>query len=361
MGLTIKELTEKVEAQRQVTAAALAEKERGRREAHLREMEGWLDALVGVREALNLEPLTLDGAGSVWGKGRVDLRSGPALVLLWAPLDRGYPRVRIKLADEQTTLFGSRDLGNAESDAAALAALGELALEVEEAVESARKREAEAEARREEKRKQHAAALERGRKGAELLLRVAREHAEIQAAQREAAKAWAEEWTQRLWQPWSGWQVRYVPVGQRVETEEDAVVQTVVVLDDLAEIVAQSPGAAVRVVSPGGHVSERVIGAFLDATPVEHDMPALASAEPFHRSYGGCFSYFVNVPPTVQGEPERAPQCIGWFDYVAGRLGVLHAERLAYEMRLEPAALAKMDVEQLADWWQVQELAEVEI
>ena len=76
-----------------------------------------------------------------------------------------------------------------------------------------------------------------------------------------------------------GWKVRYAPIGGG----ENGPVETVFVAGDIMPVIAQSPGASVQVVDAWGNAEERVIGAFLDATPVDFAEPRADRHMDYHR------------------------------------------------------------------------------
>jgi hypothetical protein len=219
--------------------------------------------------------------------------------------------------------------------------------------------------RREQSDAQHAAweaeqavTLARGRVGAAFLQRLAREYAEVAAKQAEAARLWAEAWTDALWQPWSGWLVRYAPVGAgNVDAQscDNGLIQQVLVLDDLATVVAESPGAAVRAVSWAGRAYDLVIGAFLDAEPVEFETPRIEEELAYHahsRVVTDSGWYYVNTPPTATERPLAPPECMTWPEWLEARIGDATAAN-----RWRPAEIAQADIEQMAGSAPVQALA----
>ncbi len=365
MGITINDLVEQLRSERQDAAARAAADDQFRREQQRRLVEQQLAAW-DVCEALGLGEVVSKATAAV-ATGRVELAGMAVEIELWAPFDfRQYGGLRFTLKDAanpNTSVswqFGPR---YDESREQVQARLAELGLDLLDRIRERRARDAAQEAQYRQRELARAAELERGRKGAEVLQRVAREYAEILASQAAAAKAWAESESARLWRPWSGWLVRYVPVGQRVEAEEDAQIERVFVLDDVADIVAESPGASVRVVNGFGRVEDRIIGAFLDAEPVEFEAHDCEQGMAYHRSVKAGPDYVVNVHPQETREPAPPPHWIGWLDYLAGRLGQETADSLwhSYDGHrwYSPEALAESSSDKLADSWEVQQLAEV--
>jgi hypothetical protein len=160
-----------------------------------------------------------------------------------------------------------------------------------------------------------------GRLGAEWLQSHARLYADLLAEQEQAARRWADEWTAQFWRPWSGWLVRYAPVMPSLDAElADALIQKILILDELQSVIAQSPGASVQAVSLQGRLHEKVIGAFIDAEPVEFAEPSINGWRPYHESYKALThngSYNCNVPPGTPPPPPPPPYPPSWYDYLS--------------------------------------------
>lgn len=201
-----------------------------------------------------------------------------------------------------------------------------------------------------------AATLERGRRGAAVVKRLAQEHLDICRSRDAAVMAWAHEWAAQ-WKPWSGWLVRYAPIGAPAG---EGNIETRLILDSLNDVVTESPGASVRAVEWDGTVREMVIGAFLDATPVEFEAHDLRRGMEYHRqvrtylldgpAYGE--PMVINVPPGAKWSPPAPPvKPPDWHDYVHERTG-----RDGFG---DAANLVDIDEETLAGWYRVQDFADV--
>lgn len=128
---------------------------------------------------------------------------------------------------------------------------------------------------------------------------------------RAACRAWAEEETARLWQPWHVWKVRYVAYDalfSAAAAEEQAPIETVYTLDEPGDIVrAMTPVALVDRVDVDGKVTAGfALATFLDGVRVDFALANVASGMRFHRTYhaGG---YCVNVPAFMLEGPAPAP------------------------------------------------------
>ncbi len=303
-------------------------------------------AACGLRELLGLGPVegNLNAMAAVYALGTVQL--GPELTVPSRVERIGRARgVRVSLgafpSSEVTSLLLDRHL----SDKYALAeVLGELGLRAREAVANHARKAAEA-ARR----------VEYGRKGAEFLLRQAEAYAAF-AAQRDAEQAaWAAEWTERLWRPWGGWRVRFAPVGG---SPLDPILEEIFVLDEIDGVVRASPGAHVREVSGSGLVTDRVIGAFLDAAPQRFETASTLEALPYHR-LRRAGAHFINIPPAVDEEPAEEPESALWFEWLENQAGVeaiasLWGGTLAYTYE----TVTELGLDELAGRWPVQALGE---
>lgn len=147
---------------------------------------------------------------------------------------------------------------------------------------------------------------------AEVLASMAMEAYRTEIAEwREACRAWAEEWTAKLWQPWELTKVRYTPLRMPADFDyefatEGGLIEEVAVLNEIADCVAVGANLT-EVKSYDGRVSEIVIGAFLDAHVIVCDAPSTTDALGYHRHYseGG---YVVNVPAIVAEQPDPAPK-----------------------------------------------------
>jgi hypothetical protein len=125
-----------------------------------------------------------------------------------------------------------------------------------------------------------------------------------------ACRTWAERETERLWERWLLWKVRYAPVGARRPFNEDLMeqlIQDVHTLDEPEDISGQTPSARVdRVNLDGSVTADFVIGWFLDAEPICFNTPSCTEPLAYHRRFHAGGSY-VNVPPFVLEDPAPAP------------------------------------------------------
>ncbi|MBV6425469.1 MAG: hypothetical protein NAOJABEB_03289 [Steroidobacteraceae bacterium] len=239
--------------------------------------------------------------------------------------------------------------------------VGEMTVRLVRMIEEERHREKKNEEWAKARAAEKAEALERGRRGAEILLGWAREWNEISALQEEALRAWAEEWTDRLWHAWSVWRIRYVPVGKWPASgeEEFGLIEECHVLDDPDDIAASSPGARVQVVDWRGGVRERVIGAFLDAELVGYPLANLHEALPHHTSttaWSQRGNWVVNVPAGEEQTPPWPPTGVSWVDFLESKgMAVIGSE-----MGLAPEQLARMSIDEIAMRYEVQQLADLE-
>jgi len=151
-------------------------------------------------------------------------------------------------------------------------------------------------------------------------MQLARQHIAEWQAYEAACRAWAETETARLWRPWFCWEIRYTPVGYRRDDEEtDAPICTVRALPawigaDFTppEIVTYDfrtgPREPLTIIADDGTLGKRVIGTFLDATPVTFATPLLNESWRGHRQYWASGSgWCVNVPALNDSAPAPAP------------------------------------------------------
>jgi hypothetical protein len=134
-------------------------------------------------------------------------------------------------------------------------------------------------------------------------------------------------------------------------------VETVFIAGEIAHVIAQSPGAAVQVVEMWGDVEERVIGAFLDATPVDFDEPRTDEHMKYHR----CVTVpvfndwiMVNIPAVLtQAEMNAvtwtdAPTLPSWQETLASVVG---DALVANGYACLPDVLESSEVELAGNWW----------
>lgn len=184
---------------------------------------------------------------------------------------------------------------------------------------------------------------------------------EQENAHDERCKAWAQRWTEELWQPWTAWRIDYCPVGAgeiniTVEDKsllgsvEDALVRSAVTIDGAPGNIRYFP--QYNVVDRHGDITRMALGAFFDATRLDYNQPPdINLIAPYHRHYGGG-RWTVNVPPTVADEPDPPPKRLepAWNQYVYHQLPEDLADNLMdlgrYE-NLTPEWLATATPEQL--------------
>lgn len=187
---------------------------------------------------------------------------------------------------------------------------------------------------------------------AAMLKRLAATHMRQAAEHDRAVRVWADGLTSLVWRPWGGWKVRYAPIGGG----ENGPVETVFIAGDILLLIAQSPGALVQVVDAWGDVEERVIGAFLDATPVDFAEPRTDRHMDYHRPLTvPTFNDWVvvNIPAVVtQAELGAiawtdAPAMPSWQEVLAGAFGAA-AEQAWISL---PDVLERSEAELAAHWW----------
>lgn len=132
------------------------------------------------------------------------------------------------------------------------------------------------------------------------------------AAYQAACRQWAETEQQRLWQPWTLWQVRYTPWHNQcsVEDVDRFPIEVVYTLDAPEDIVnSANPVARVDMVDSFGGVTEDfAIATFLDAKPVHFAIcPPIDEGRAHHHRTIYAGDYAVNIPPFVLEEPAPAP------------------------------------------------------
>lgn len=145
-------------------------------------------------------------------------------------------------------------------------------------------------------------------------MQLARQHVAEWHAYEAACRTWAETETARLWRPWFCWEIRYTPVGYRRDDEEtDAPICTVralpawIIRDNFTQPeISTSPREELTIIGDDGTLGHRVIGAFLDATPITFASPWLNEGLRNHRQFwadGWC----VNVPSINDSFPTPPP------------------------------------------------------
>lgn len=323
-------LTDLMAVQREraeAAAAATAVSGRARQLRLAAELDARLEAW-GLPALLGLERAVIDGSGVVAARGAVWCGEmalsvsahsvGDDVGLVMRPPEEEAPTC------VECTLLGRWDAERAHEEIASRAAWL--------LSEAARHRQWRwvHEERERVLAEESAAKLAQGRRGAEALQAAAAAYLTVVAEHNEAAEAWAEREAARLWRPWSGWRVRYTPVGGCLREgnggDGDVSIQEAVILDDLADVVTESPGAAVRRVMVDGQVKNLVIGAFLDAEPVEFEEHKRVMA--YQRTFtalrvngpsGVYETLCVHVPPAVKEEPAPSPKLTPWEGFVAAR------------------------------------------
>lgn len=198
-----------------------------------------------------------------------------------------------------------------------IAAMGAELLESHSAIvaERARKEMAEQEHCQKEER-ERAAKLQ----AAQHIIDIAQDFVLAQDAYRAAARRWAESETERLWKPWSAWEVITAP--DSVIPNEDGYIytETFLVLDEPAAF-RSNPAAVVRTVNRhSGAIERTVLGSFVSARLVTFTTPVIDKKLPWHKQFFAD-SCVVNVPPVVSEDPlpmPVAPQ--RWYETVREEL-----------------------------------------
>lgn len=362
MGKNIQELVEEYASMLEAERQAAAAQKRADAAAAVDAVEAWISKWE-IRAALGLGPVAYNpeiGNGVVEALGAITLGDMDVKTRVYAvPKDTEYISIALTMMDSWP--HSSRSYRTRTTLGNALLGVAEQALEVMRRIEERRMRFA-AEAEREERKEaERAVREERGQRGAALLQRWAEEYVALAAVEEQALEAWVVAETARLWQPWSGWRVRYAPVGLRTEDEsaQEYFVQTVDILDELDAVIAQSPGANVRAINPyTGMVEEKVIGAFLDAEPFEFSKPYTDVSLPLHAVktvWGLERAYVVNRPPGTPERPVAPPRTTPWSEFLAGK-GVQDI----WLEGMNPKSLVDGTDDYMIDSPAVQELAELE-
>jgi len=365
MGKSIKELIEAYVEEREAERLAAAEQRRADAEAAIEVLEKTI-AASEIREVLELGPVKYNteiGNGVVEALGTITLGGMDVQTRVAAVPNNTEFSVGFTVVDSwphSVRHYRPTPKSLLENFYRQVA---EQALEVMQQIEQSRMTFAADEARKAREKAEREVREARGRRGAALLQRWATEYVALATTEEQSLEAWAVAETARLWQPWSGWRVRYAPVGLRTEDEsaQEYFVQAVYILDDLAAVIAQSPGAVVRAIDPyTGTVEDKVIGAFLDAEPFEYSNPCTDSSLPLHAVktvWGLKRAYVVNCPPGAPERPVAPPQTTAWSEFLAGKgvqdthwLGGMNQKHIADDLRYE----------EMIDFPAVQALAELE-
>lgn len=147
--------------------------------------------------------------------------------------------------------------------------------------------------------------------------------------------------------------MRYTAIGGG----PSAPIQQVFVAGEISHVIAQSPGAAVEAVGEYGDIEERVIGAFLDASPVDWVTPCTSEHLAYHRCVTAPYLNgwaVVNIPPIMkEAELEairctEAPVLLPWVDFLAEVVG---AEAVVDAWISLPDVLESSEAQLAAHWW----------
>lgn len=134
------------------------------------------------------------------------------------------------------------------------------------------------------------------------------QHEQALADYETLCQQWAEMETARLWQPWEAWTVHYCPLPYEAKYERYAsyYIKSVVTCTDLCPML-KTPGAQIEIIDEDeGTLSDRVIAAFLDATPRIVEISSTTSPLAYHRHFRAG-EFIVNVPPHVLSDPVAPP------------------------------------------------------
>lgn len=158
----------------------------------------------------------------------------------------------------------------------------------------------------------------------------AREHVALWDEYKRLTKEWLVSEGARLWQPWSAYEIRLVPLRKRI-TDEDGydVVETALILEQPQEVAAklvEQPLAEVTVIEQDGALSRQWIGGLLRVKEVHFEAPA----RDYHRRFALTDEYgshdCIYASP-LNGDmpaarPVRPPY---WREYLAQRMGNNHS------------------------------------
>lgn len=141
---------------------------------------------------------------------------------------------------------------------------------------------------------------------AERIIHLARQWCQQEQEYTERLLEWALRETDRLWEPWTAYRIRYTPCAQM---GNEPIIQSVVVLgDNLEDLLQRRIHTRIR---PNGRLDLFAIGAILDIEAIPyHEKPHPSQNLPHHRHYpvDSDAIYTVNIPPFVTDEPEEPPK-----------------------------------------------------
>ncbi|MDQ4074667.1 MAG: hypothetical protein M3220_00305 [Chloroflexota bacterium] len=127
-----------------------------------------------------------------------------------------------------------------------------------------------------------------------------------------ACHTWAEQESDRLWEPFSLLKIRYAtPDAHKVLRDPCTEGRCGIMLEECLAVAHVLPGGCddqgfYSVVSSRGQIKPMRLAAILDEERLHFDQPSIEHAIPHCRTYtaGG---YFVNVPPHLHEAPQPAP------------------------------------------------------
>ena len=116
------------------------------------------------------------------------------------------------------------------------------------------------------------------------------------------SRAWAQDQSELLWEPWGAWLVRTTADGAQPNEDGELFTEEQLVLDDVDEWRGK-PNEAVQVATKKGELQIALLGAFIGATMQNFEEESITKRLPYHRSTK-CGEFWVNVPPYIQEEPD---------------------------------------------------------
>lgn len=135
-----------------------------------------------------------------------------------------------------------------------------------------------------------------------------------------AARRWAESETERLWKPWSAWEVTSAPDSVIPNEDGEIYTETFLVLDEPSAF-RGNPAAVIRTVNQrSGAIERTVLGSFVSARLLTYTTPVIDKKLPWHKQFFAD-SFVVNVPPIVSEDPTPMPPAPKrWYETVREEL-----------------------------------------
>ena len=135
------------------------------------------------------------------------------------------------------------------------------------------------------------------------------------------ARSWAQDQTDRLWEPWGAWLVETTAEGAQPNEDGELWTEKHLVLDDVEEWRGK-PDAAVQAATKQGELKVAMLGAFVGATMHSFEEESITKRLDYHRSTQ-CGSFWVNVPPWINEDVDvtEAPDLpVDWYTFFTERL-----------------------------------------